>query len=123
VHLVAVKDDDELVGVSTIYLEHSQRIPIDLWTYRTFVASTHRQSSLAAQLFLQNLERLERRFVSGEDTRGQGLLFELQNDPLMRSLNSAVWPLTGTTFIGENPMGAHIRVRYFRGARIPPPSA
>jgi hypothetical protein len=122
VHLVAVRDENELVGVSTIYLERSQRIPMDLWTYRTFVTAAHRESSLAAQMFLQNLETLERRFVSGEDTRGKGLLFELQNDQLMRTLNSAVWPLTGTTFIGENPMGAHIRVRYFSGAQVPPPS-
>jgi hypothetical protein len=34
-------------------------------------------------------------------------------------LNSAVWPLTGTTFIGDNPLGSHIRIRYFRGARVP----
>ena len=122
VHLVAVADDDELAGVCTNYLERSQRLPMDMWTYRTFVATPHRQSMLAAQMFLQNLELLEQRFVSGEDTRAQGLFFELQNDMMMRSLNTAVWPLTGTTFIGENPIGAHIRVRYFTGARIPPVS-
>jgi hypothetical protein len=122
VHLVAVANDDELAGVSTIYLERSQRLPMDMWAYRTFVTPRHRQSMLAAQMFVQNIEVLERRFLSGEDTRAQGLFFELQNDHLMRSLNSAVWPLTGTAFIGENPIGAHIRVRYFRGAQVPPPS-
>jgi hypothetical protein len=123
VHLVGVADDDELVGVSSIYLGRSARLRMDVWQYRTFVASAHRQSSLGAQLYFRNLELLEGRFLSGEDTRAQGLLFDLENDQLMTSLNSAVWPLTGTTFIGENPLGAHIRIRYFSGARVPPPGS
>jgi len=123
VHLVALADDGELVGVSTIYLDRTPRMAMDLWQYRTYVASGHRQSSLAAQLYFRNLELLESRFVSGEDSRAQGLIFELENDQMMKGLNSAVWPLTGTTFIGESPIGAHIRVRYFRGARLPPPPA
>jgi hypothetical protein len=121
VSLVALTGDSELAGVSSVYLDKSERLPMDLWHYRTFVAAPHRQSHLAAELFLRNLELLEERFRSGEDTRGQGLLFELENDRLMMSLNSAVWPLTGTTFIGENPLGAHIRIRYFDGARVPLP--
>jgi hypothetical protein len=119
VHLVAVTDDDELVGVSSIHLDRSARLRMDLWNYRTFVASGHRHSSLAAQLYFRNLELLEGRFLSGEDTRAQGIVFDLENDQMMRGLNSAVWPLTGTTFIGDNPLGSHMRIRYFRGARVP----
>jgi hypothetical protein len=44
-----------------------------------------------------------------------------RGDAVMKGLNTAVWPLTGYTFIGDNPLGAHIRVRWFDGARIPPP--
>jgi hypothetical protein len=120
VSLVAIAGD-ELAGVSSVYLGRSQRLPMDLWNFRTFVASAHRESHLAAQLYIQNLELLEQRFRNGEDTRGQGILIDLENDQLMTSLNSAVWPLTGTTFIGENPLGAHIRIRYFSGARVPLP--
>jgi hypothetical protein len=121
VHLVALADD-ELVGVSTLYLERHPRLGMQLWHYRTFVSSAHRQSMLAAQLYLRNLELLEARFLSGEDTRAQGIVFDLENDQLMKGLNSAVWPLTKTTFIGDSPMGAQIRVRYFPGARVPPPA-
>jgi hypothetical protein len=121
VSLVAVAGDDKLAGVSSVYLGRSQRLPMDLWHYRTFVASSHRQSHLAVQLFVQNLELLEQRFRSGEDTRAQGLILDLENDQLMTSLNTAVWPLTGATFIGENSLGAHIRIRYFDGAHVPPP--
>jgi hypothetical protein len=123
VQLVAVADGNEVVGVSSTFLEPKPRLRVDLWNYRTFVASGFRHSSLAAQLLFGNLERLERRFVSGEDSRAQGLLFELENEDVMRGLNVAVWPQTGYTFIGENTRGSHVRVRWFEGARIPPPAA
>jgi hypothetical protein len=119
VQLVAVADGSEVVGVSSTFLERRPRLGVELWNYRTFVASGYRHSSLAAQLLFGNLELLERRFVSGEDTRAQGLLFELENEDVMRGLNVAVWPQTGYTFIGENTRGSHVRVRYFPGAKIP----
>jgi hypothetical protein len=121
VHLVAVAGEDEVAGVSTIYLDRSERLRMEMWNYRTFVPSGHRHSSVGAQLLFGNLEVLERRFRSGADTRAQGILFDLENEEVMKGLNTAVWPRTGYTFIGENPLGAHIRVRYFEGARVPQP--
>jgi hypothetical protein len=121
VQLVAVAEGSQVVGVSSAFLEQKPRLRTDLWNYRTFVASGYRHSSLAAQLLLGNLELLERRFVSGEDTRAQGILMELENEDLMRGLNIAVWPASGCTFVGENTRGSDIRVRWFEGARVPPP--
>jgi hypothetical protein len=121
VHLVAVAGENELAGVSSIYLDRSEQLRMDMWNYRTFVPSGHRHSSVGAQLLFGNIEVLERRFRSGQDTRAQGILFDLENEEVMKGLNTAVWPRTGYTFIGESSLGAHIRVRYFEGARVPPP--
>jgi hypothetical protein len=121
VELVAVADDGELAGVSSVYLDRSPRLRMDLWHYRTFVASRHRHSSLAAQLLFRNRERLEARYSSGADRRAAGMIFELQNEGLMRTLNTAVWPRSGFMFIGETRHGTHVRLRYFEGARVPPP--
>jgi hypothetical protein len=95
---------------------------MDLWNYRTFVGSAHRMSNLAAQLIIRNRDQLESRFESGEDTRAQGVLFDLENEGMQRHLNNAYWPPSDFTFIGENPRGHHRRVHYFRGARVPLPS-
>jgi hypothetical protein len=121
VELVAIADDGEVAGVSSVYLDRSPRLRMDMWHYRTFVASGYRHGSLAAQLLLRNLARLEERYVSGADRRGAGMIFELQNEALMRSLNTAVWPRSGFMFLGETPHGTHVRVRYFEGARVPSP--
>jgi hypothetical protein len=121
VQLVAITSEREVAGVSTVYLERSPQLRMDLWYYRTFVASQHRHSNLARHLISRNRDLLERRFMSGEDSRGQGVIFELENEGMRRHLNTAFWPHSEFTFIGEDQRGWHIRVRYFPGARVPPP--
>jgi hypothetical protein len=121
VRFVAVTGERELAAVSTIYLERNPQLRMDLWYYRTFVASAHRQSNLAAQLIFRNRDLLERRFVSGEDLRAQGVVFELENEGMRRHLNNAYWPHSEFTFIGDNERGDHIRIHYFPGARVPSP--
>jgi hypothetical protein len=118
VQLVAITGEREVAGVSTIYRERSAQLRMELWYYRTFVAPPHRHSNLAAQLIFRNYELLERRFTSGEDAQPQGVIFELENEGMQRHLNNALWPHSGFTFIGEDPRGWHIRIRYFPGARV-----
>ncbi len=123
VRLIAVTGDAELAGVSSAFLERSSQLRMDVWAYRTFVASPHRMSNLAAQLIIRNRDELERAFVSGEDTRAQAVLFDLENEGMKRHLNNAYWPPSDFTFIGENKRGHHRRVHYFPGARVPVPLA
>lgn len=119
VEFVAVDEEDGVVGLSTVYLDRRPQLRMDLWHYRTYVHPDHRQSDLAFLLIHTTLERLEGRFVAGEDERAPGMVFELQNELLKRSRNEAVWPTTGFVFIGENPRGDHVYVRYFAGAEVP----
>jgi len=121
VKLVAITGDHEVAGVSSLYMERNAQLRMDVWNYRTFVADAHRMSSLAAQLIIRNRDLLESRFVSGEDTRAQGVLFDLENEGMQRHLNNAYWPPSDFTFIGENKRGHHRRVHYFPGARVPVP--
>ena len=122
VQLVAIAGDSELVGVSSVYLERNAQLRIDMWNYRTFVASPHRMTNVAAQLLIRNRDLLESRFATGEDTRAQGVLFNLENPGLKRHMNNAYWPATHFNFIGENKRGDHVRVHYFPGARVPLPA-
>ncbi len=123
VRLVAITTEGELAGVSTLFLERSRQLRLDMWNYRTFVAEPHRMSNIAAQLIIRNRDELESAFTSGQDVRGRGVLFDLQNEGLKRHLNNAYWPPSDFTFIGDNPRGDHRRVHYFPGARVPVPLA
>jgi hypothetical protein len=121
VHLVAIEESEGLVGVSSAYLKRNTQLRLDLWYYRAFVAQAHRQSRLAVQLALRGRDLLEGRFVSGEDTRAPGIIYEVENPGLKQYFNKALWLPTDFTFIGENERGDHVRVHYFPGAQAPMP--
>jgi len=122
VQLVAVNRDDALAGVSTAYIQRNAQLGMDCWHYRTYVAVADRHSNLAAHLALAVRDRLEELFVSGEDTRAAGIVMEIENPGLRSYFNRALWLPLNFTFIGDAPNGAHVRVHYFPGARVPLPS-
>jgi hypothetical protein len=122
VHLVAVERDDGVVGISSAYLQRNPQLRMDLWYYRAFVGREHRMSSLAVLLAVWGRDHLERLFTSGEDTRGAGVVYEVENESLKAYFNKALWLPTDFTFIGENPRGDHVRVHYFPGAQAPAPA-
>jgi hypothetical protein len=121
--LVGIHERDGLVGVSSAYLKRNAQLDMQLWHYRAFVSSEHRMSNVAVLLALDGRDHLEELFVSGTDTRGPGVLYEVENEGLKRYFPQALWFPTLLTFIGENPTGAHVRVRYFPGAKAPGPPA
>jgi hypothetical protein len=120
--LVAADDTGELVGLSTAWLRMNEQLWMDMWHYRVFVASSHRQSHLAVALTLATREHLKERFVSGQDLRAGGVVMAIQN-PVLRRLDDAIWQATDFAFFGVNPGGDHLRVHYFPGAIAPGPDA
>ena len=116
VHLVGLHSDDGLIGLSSAYLRRNEQLHLDVWYYRAFVAGAHRKSNVAVNLAVTGRDLLEERFVSGQDVRGQGIVYAVENEGLKRHFDQALWLPTGLTFIGVNAKDDHIRVRYFPGA-------
>ena len=116
VHLIALHEDDGLVGLSSAYLRRNQQLNLDLWYYRAFVSAAHRKSNVAVNLATSGRDLLQERFVSGQDVRGQGIIYVVENEGLKRYFDQALWIPAGVTFIGVNAKDDHIRVRYFPGA-------
>ena len=119
--LVATEEKGGVVGVSSAYLSRNPQLRMSLWNYRAYVAEAHRSSNLAVRLAVEGRELLEKRFVSGEDARALGIVYEVENEGLKTYFNRALWLPAGVTFIGENERGDHVRVRYFAGAVAPGP--
>jgi hypothetical protein len=121
VQLVAVNESGGLAGISTAYVQRNAQLRMDLWHYRTYVAVAERNHSLSGRLALAVRDHLEQRFITGEDTRAAGMAFEVENEGLKSYFNRALWLPLNFPFIGENSRGAHVRVHFFPGARVPPP--
>lgn len=119
--LVAVHAEDGVVGVNSDFLAPSPRLRADFWQQRTFVGRSHRGSNLAISLMADAVNHLERRFVAGEDTRAIGVLAEIENEGVKAHFNRGYEPIGDAVFLGDNDLGAHVRVHYFEGAHAPPP--
>jgi hypothetical protein len=118
---VATDASGTLAGVSTAYLERDEQLRMDLWYFRAFVGSDHRRSQIGRHLLHTTGELLQRRFVTGEDVRGAGLVTVAENAELAHARTEAVTPRRKAVFVGRNRDGARVRVRYFPGAVAPPP--
>ena len=119
VHLVATDEQGEIAGVTSAYLKRNDQLRMDLWYYRAFVPGAHRMSNVAVNLAVTGRALLEQRFVSGEDPRGAGIIYEVEHEGLKRHFDDAIWYPADVAFIGENERGDHVRVRYFPGALVP----
>ena len=119
--LVATDRERRLIGVSTTYLERNRQLRADMWYLRVFVAAAHRRSQVGLELARISRDHLVRRFVDGSDRRGLGIIFEIENEMLKRSIPQAIWPRLRFAFIGETAHGSHVRVYYFPGALAPDP--
>jgi hypothetical protein len=118
---VVMDRDEGVVALSTAYIERSAQLDLDLWYFRTFVSTPHRNTHIATQLTMHNRDLLESRFTSGEDTRAAGVCFELENQGMRKYINTAIWQPVDFIFVGDNEQGVPVRVHYFPGAQVPLP--
>jgi hypothetical protein len=128
--IVVTGPDGQLAAVSTAYVHRNNQLRCDVWHVRVFVSAGHRMSHLAIALAVATRDHFAQRFISGQDRRGIGVLFEVQNEVLKRrgvgkGSGAALgrWRRTDFFFIGENARGDHIRIHYFPGALAPEPDA
>jgi len=117
---VGLDPGDELVAVSTAYLQRSRQMRMTFWYQRVFVAPEHRMGNLAFRLLLAGRDHLRALYESGADRRAAGLMVEVQHRGARAHLVNAVWR-SDFTFVGQNHGGDHMRVHYFPGALAPLP--
>lgn len=120
--MIATHVDAGLVGVLTAFLKRNEQLRMDLWYFRTFVAPGHRKSIVGQSMVRLGYDVLRDRHARGEDTRGAGVIGEVEHPGIKRMFNHAIWPRGfDYVFIGENFRGDHVRVFPFPGVLAPPP--
>jgi hypothetical protein len=112
------KADQQLVAISSVYVQTNQQVGHPFYYFRCFVEERHRRASLARHLLMAARQELNARFIAGENPQIIGMVLEVQNEALQQFRTEAVWLRTGFVYIGRNQRGDHVRVSYFDGARI-----
>lgn len=90
----------------------------NFFLFRSVILPGFRVPGLISRLIVQTRDFLEEFAATMKENRCIGMLTFVENPMLIRHRTEAVWPASKMVYIGSDPKGRHIRVYYFRGARI-----
>lgn len=112
--------EGEVVGVSTAYRVYVDQLKHHLYAFRCFIDPGHRMPGLVSMLTVKTRDLLEEVHATDgpPETRCIGMITVVENEKLMKYRNEAIWPASKMVYIGNTAKGQHIRVYYFKDARI-----
>lgn len=117
VFLVRAKPENKVVGVATAMpIRFKQLNNKVFFYYRSIVLPEFRQPGLASKLIVETRDFLESISIEGRECIG--LLTLVENPSILQAKREAIWPASKMIFMGVDKNGRHIRVYYFKGARI-----
>ncbi len=118
VFFVVRDEDNKIIGVNTAYKAFNKQLNNHLYYYRTFICPKGRKYNMIGEMLFKTMDWLETRFIEKKDIEAVGILLEVENEQIKTRLNQAVWPTAQFYYIGKNQRGDHLRVHYFKDARI-----
>lgn len=116
--LVARYGQTGIIGIATAVKTFVQQLQNNLYAYRCFVLPEFRVPGLETLMIVKAKEILAEKAGEDKERPCVGIVAIVQNELLKQHWNQAVWPGSGMLYIGNSPEGHHVRVGYFKGARI-----
>ncbi|TRX60825.1 hypothetical protein FNH22_07225 [Fulvivirga sp. M361] len=118
VALTARSPTGEIIAITTAERTLIRRLNHNyFFNYRILISPEVRYPGLADKMGVTTIQQLEYLWSEGK-TDCIGLITLVENEHLKKYRKEMVWASTKFTFIGVSNAGSHIRVRYFKGARI-----
>jgi len=115
---IARDKNGEIAALSSVYEKFSNHLENFFYFYRNYVSPGARKANLGAAMLLAVRDFLESNYINKIKTRAIGMMVEVENKALQTYKNDAVWPLSKMVYIGKNEKGDHLRVYYFKDAKI-----
>lgn len=104
-----------VVGLSTIRPLRLQLFNDNVfYEFRCFIAPEYRAAALDTKLLVTTKEYLEKNNYEA----AAGMLMVIENEMIKANWTKAVWPGPDMIFAGYTKQGHHIRISYFKKARI-----
>ena len=116
----AIRDPDgKVVGLSTAFKVHVKRLRNYFFAIRLLIHPDFRIPGLTSKLLVLTRDFLES-ISHQDDPPAIGIITLVENRRIREKRNEAIWPASGMVYIGNSGEGHHIRVYYFKDARILP---
>lgn len=116
--IIVRNDSQRIVGVSTASKTFLKQIQNYVYAYRCFILPEFRAPALDTQMIVKSKGFLEKVSLEDHYNKCVGIMVVVQNEVLKLHWRQAIWPGANMMYIGNAPNGDHIRISYFKGARI-----
>ena len=117
--IMVVKDEaGKVVGVSTAVKTHLPQIQNYVFVYRCFILPKFRVPALDTQMIVRSKNHLHQISKSETEKKSVGIMVIVQNETLKKNWRQAVWRGADMIYMGNTPKGDHMRIGYFKQARI-----
>lgn len=117
--VLTVRSNNEIVGVTSADFIRFHQLNDNLFfLFRMAVLAPYRIPGLESKLIVETRELLEAFAAPQLKNKAIGMLTFVENPQVLATRNEAVWPASKMVYIGSDKQGRHIRVYYFKGAKI-----
>lgn len=117
--LIVRNRESKIVGLSTAGVVKLKQLNNNaFYLYRSIVLPAYRHPGLADKLIVETRDFLENFNKEVTENVCVGILVFVENLRLQQFRREAVWRASRMAYIGRDKEGRHIRVYYFKGARI-----
>jgi len=116
--LLLTNKSGDIIGVSTAAKSYFSQIQNYVYAYRCFILPEYRAPALDTQMIVRTKNHLEQINIGEITNKCVGILVIVQNEVIKTHWKQAVWLGAEMIYIGNTPEGHHIRIGYFKGARI-----
>lgn len=117
--IMVVKDGTgKVVGVSTAVKTFFPQIQNYVFAYRCFILPEFRAPALDTQMIVRSKAHLHQISKSEAEKKCVGIMVVVQNEILKQNWRQAVWRGADMIYVGNTPKGDHMRIGYFKQARI-----
>ena len=107
----------EVGGVSTVRPVRVKFLNDNhFYEFRCFIAPPFRAPGMDTLLAVKTKSFLQEQ--EGSIPKMKGMLMIIENESIKKQRTKAVWPASDMVFAGYTADGRHVRVGYFKGARI-----
>lgn len=107
-----------VAGVSTAVKTYVSQLNNYLFAYRSLILPEFRAPALDTQLIVRSKELLQEAARIEKENNCVGIIVIVQNEWIKQEWRQAKWSGADMLYIGNSPEGHHLRVGYFKGAKI-----
>ena len=113
---IAKTADHKIIAITTAYKVYIKQLGNFFYVYRCLVTPGYNLPGLDSKITALTRDFLETFSAQEQSDAAAGLFTVVENEKL-KGRDLAVWP-SGFVYIGQSKDGHHLRVCYFKGARI-----